>query len=179
MIYKDFIACVARHQTEQVKVLYFESCCSTTAIPNSILGLVPNLIRLLQEIQPSLCKKGQIMHLFGLQPCAIAPYSSEYKKADSRVHTQHSDPHLCCVLKYLLLYNHSHQPSTWSEENTIVIDFTTGEVMDNQRYLSLVFNHKPEGISYGMLYHSDQDHTRIHAAKDERLFNTMHQYYDC
>ncbi|MBP6104766.1 MAG: hypothetical protein KA508_06910 [Gammaproteobacteria bacterium] len=167
MVYKDFIACVERHQTEKVRALYFESCCATTTIPDPILSSVPKLVQLLEKTEPPLCQKGQSIYLFGLQPCAMAS------------HSDISRQHLCCVLKYLLLDDGSHQPSDWSGEHNIVIDFSTGEVMDNQRYLSKVFDQKSAGISYGMLHDADQSNTQVHAITLKKDLNIAQKYYDC
>lgn len=167
MVYEDFIACVEQHQTNKVKALYFKSCCATTALPHPILASIPTLVQFLEKTEPSLCQKGQSLYLFGLQPCAMA------SPPDT------AQPHLCCVLKYLLLEEGKHKPSDWSEEHNLVIDFTTGEVMDSQHYLSRVFDQASQGISYGMLYHSHQYNTRVHAITSEKGLNISQKYYDC
>ncbi len=167
VIYEDFIACVEQHQTDKVKALYFESCCTTKAIPNPVLSGVPSLIQFLEKTEPALCQKGQCLYLFGLQPCAMVPHSDA------------SEQQLYYVLKYLLLDDNKNRPADWSEEHNIVIDFSKGEVMDNQRYLSKVFDQKPEGISYGMLYHAVPCNTPVQALISEQGLNPVQTHYDC
>jgi hypothetical protein len=51
--------------------------------------------------------------------------------------------------------------------------------MDNQRYLSRVFDQMPEGISYGILYRSSQYNTQIHSNIPEKNLNPVRKHYDC
>lgn len=165
MDYGDFIEFVGRHQTERVKGLHFDSCCATNGIPSSVLSFIPQLIRLLHNSHIFLSEPDQIIYLFGLQPCVIALQPSLSEIADEK----NSESHLCYVIKYLLLDRHQKQPSTWSKEHNLVINFTTGQLMDNQYYLSMVFNLDTQGTVYGKIYDQEANDTLFNKVTPQSL----------
>ena len=162
MLYNNFIACTRSHETEFVKGLYFESCCAMETIPDSICSLIPQLICLLQKQRLMIGSQNQVMYLFGLQVCSVVPNSNNQDMTDLIVHSKYPAQSLYYVLKYLLLERNLKKPDTWDHEHNLVVNFNSGDVMDNLYYLSLVFEQKPQGTLYGNFYDQDQSRKYSH-----------------
>ena len=152
MTYQEFIECIEAHQTESIRALSIENSCATDKIPDEILLLIPNLIELLKSCFSKFCKEDQILALHGLQPCMLALESESQKSRDLKL-SKNALAHLCCSLQYMVLSKDSQKKEepkkVWDKTQTMVIDFTTGKVMDNEEYLAQALKLPKKGEVYG------------------------------
>lgn len=152
MIYREFIDILGKTQTKQVKAIAFPSSCAITRIPRAFNILLPCIVQCIQAEINSFCSTNELIAIFGLQMSSGTVQTEMPKKLHRIYDKHHSNYHLCCVLSYLILpIENSTLPEDWQNSRSILIDFTSGEIMDGERYLSLVFNHPVNGKLYGTL----------------------------
>lgn len=150
MIYTDFIKHLRALETKHIRVLSFPSSCSESQLPENFSCLFPEILNILEQNISVLSPENKIIGLFSLQAAAGRISSSLRKK----LHCQAPDYHLCYVLNYLILpfsASNKYQVSDWDKYQSLVIDFTSGEVMDIDRYLFLSGYYGTEGKIYGHL----------------------------
>ena len=151
MFYQDFIQCVHEQDSAKIKALNIEESCATEQVPQEVLYLFPALIKLLEK-NLTFVSSNEVMLLFGLQPCAVFIHS-DFPLTSNRIFDK-EDPsrHLCCVLQYFLASKISTgQDRNWQKTETVVVDFTTGFLMDNECYFAKVFDLPSQGLVYGNL----------------------------
>jgi hypothetical protein len=152
MEYTYFIGILKQHQTRHVKALAFPQSCAPVQIPGLFGLLLPDIVELLENRIDQFCTGDQVLALFGLQPGSIALASDYPQQHDRIINAQHPRVHLCCSLAYLTSAEQQlMQIETWHGSQNIIIDFTTGAVMDGRQYLALVLNQPLPGIIYGTL----------------------------
>jgi hypothetical protein len=153
MTYDHFIAALKQHQTAHVKALAFPESCAPQKIPDSFASLLPDVVELLEKHIQQFCKETQeILILFSLQPGSVTVNSDTPITLNRIINDQCPTNHLCCSLSYLIVPKTEFKRVTsWQGAQTIMVDFTTGVVMDGDRYLSLLFSAAPAGIAYGNL----------------------------
>lgn len=170
MVYQDFIRCIEQHQTARVTALAISESCSMQSIPKVILSLIPNMIEILDKKHHHFSANNEIIAIFGLQPCLLA-IKSEFPKTSKRIiNKERSDNHLCCVLKYVSLSREQlAKQSTWLTSHDLIIDFTTGNLMDHQYYLSQVIPLSAQGTIFSVL-----DNANLHAVWQKISTNYHH-----
>lgn len=157
MVYQDFIKKVDQQKSRTVKALSLENSCSTNKIPAIVLSLIPNLIQLLEN-HSSFSHPKQNLMLCGLQPVAVS-IQSIFPLLSKRIWDLcHPNMHFCCVLHYLFIPKkiRTLEMTENYQCQTLIIDFTTGLLMDNQCYLSKALGLLPtNGTVYGCLNQDD------------------------
>lgn len=153
MKYQNFIAQLKQYETAHIKTVAFPGCCTMDEIPDVFASLLPEIIQNLENNLLSLCAQNQVLAVIGMQigpPMleSIAPL--ELKRIYSK---QNPSQHFCLVLQYLLLTPEQLEQDieSWYGSETLMIDFTTGKIMDAEYYLSLMLNKPVQGICYGQL----------------------------
>lgn len=152
MEYVNFINTLMRCQTRSIKAIPFHSSCAPAQIPDEFSALLPNLVELLEGSIDLFCKTDQVLVLFGLQPSSIA-LTSELPISLQRV-IDGSSPnmHLCCSLAYLTATEQRLKNiHSWEGAQNIIVDFTLGTVMNDERYIAQVLGEPPRGLVYGSL----------------------------
>jgi hypothetical protein len=153
MKYDHFINVLRKHQTPHIKAVAFPESCAPNKIPESFAALLPDIIELLEtRIQQFCTKTHQILVLFGLQLGSMTVNSNIPLSQGRIINDQQPTNHLCCSLSYLVVQKNELQHiQSWHGAQTIMVDFTTGLVMDAQQYVSLLFSEPSTGITYGKL----------------------------
>lgn len=157
MKYEDLIRLMEKYQTVRVKSIYFQNSCATQRIPWSFSALIPNIIEIINSHIDLLCKENEIVAIFGLQPGPPALESDWPGLFNRTFDEKYPHDHFCLVLQYLMTTK-ANLPTltTWSGSQNLMIDFTTGELMDEERYLAMLGHDYPiKGQLYGVLDHSD------------------------
>jgi hypothetical protein len=174
MTYQQFIYYLKKNQTDNVKPLYIPESCSVNQIPQAFATLLHDIVSLIQNQLDLFCAQNQWVALFGFQ-VASGFIQSSLPKLFKRIHyPEQPDCHFCCVLYYRTLtpkeyINRKQFPrcsagtaekiESWGAYKTIVVDFTTGTVMDVEHYLGLITQTHDKGKIYGSL-----DARRLQAA---------------
>jgi len=152
MIYEEFIRCLKRLETTQIKVLSFPSSCTLTQLPEAFHTIFPELINILQNNFAEFCQQDEVMGLFSLQAAAgriESPLPQQYNRI---YFLEQPDCHFCCVLNYLILSAEKiTKINDWKNYHSIVVDFTSGDIMTIEHYLFLTANYPAEGKVYGQL----------------------------
>ena len=153
MKYQDFIAIVKQHQTAQIKTVAFPGCCTMDEIPDVFASLLPEIIQILADNLPSLCAENQVLTVIGMQIGPPMLESVMPLKLKRIYNADYPTQHFCLVLQYLLLTSEQLQQGvdSWYGSETLMIDFTTGKIMDAEYYLSLMLNNTLKGICYGQI----------------------------
>jgi hypothetical protein len=158
MTYNHFICILKKHQTPRIKALALPKSCAPHKIPQSFASLLPDIIELLEKHIHYFCLDAhQILALFGLQPTSVTINTDMPINANRIINEQEPTNHLCCSLTYLVTSKlELEHIESWQDAQTIMIDFTSGLVMDGPRYMSMLFGGPLAGIAYGNL-----DHTKL------------------
>jgi hypothetical protein len=159
MIYEQFIGALREHETPHIKALSFPESCSPKKIPDAFLSLLPQIIKILEKQLTKLCKLNQVVALFGLQTAPIAIKSTLPVTSKRIINIKNTEHHLCCSLSYLITSaeNFNHIKS-WEGAENIIIDFTSGEIMDSDYYIAKLSNGAPKrNHLYGALDASHLD----------------------
>jgi len=150
MEYNNFISTIKTYQTKWITAIYIPNSCAMTQIPTAFGLMFPSLLEIVQCNYDNLCAKNKIIAVFGLQ-VSFTPIISDLPELFDRViNDEIPKCHFCCNLDYLAI-----EPSklkniqSWEGSQTIVIDFTTGMVMDSAEYLNKIFS---KSDSPGMVY---------------------------
>lgn len=153
MKYEHFIKTLKQCQTPRIRAVAFPKSCSPHKIPEVFAALIPHIIKLLEEHIAHFCQTNyQILVLFGLQPSSININTSVPITLNRIINRQQPTNHLCCSLTYLVVSKKEFENiNSWQGAQAIIIDFTTGLVMDGKHYISLLFNEPSKGIIYGEL----------------------------
>jgi hypothetical protein len=141
MTYEQFIGTLMQHETSHVKALSFPESCSPRRIPDNFLVLLPAIIKILDRQKSKLCQINQIVALFGLQAAPVAIKSSLPITSQRIIDARNPEQHLCCSLAYLITCTHTlSQIKSWEGAENIIVDFTSGEIMDGNYYLAKLAN---------------------------------------
>lgn len=154
MDYSDFVNVLKQCQTPRIKVLSFPESCAPHKIPSGFLGLLPAVVQLLNSCLQMFCRDSQqVLALFGLQLGSVMINSDAPLQLQRVIDQKNPRQHLCCSLAFLTLSEREmQQTKNWQTAHTLMIDFTTGLVMDGDYYTALVMNESPsEGVVYGTL----------------------------
>ena len=99
------------------------------------------------------------MTIFSMQSASIPITSSLPEYLDRIIDPEHPDWHFCCNLNYMTLKGNEDQNlKAWSNAKTVVIDFTTGILMNATRYVAEI-THQDQGIYYGLLDQTQLEQT--------------------
>lgn len=139
MEYQEFINTIAEHQTANIKALNIPESSAPGSIPPSFKELIPDVINIIATHFDELADGMPAIGIFGLQTMSFA-IKSDLPLNTNRIITQTSAKnHLCCVLYYLPLSTSAtldaDSKMDWRQYKSIVLDFTRGSVMDQERYL--------------------------------------------
>lgn len=152
MDYTQFIKAVNRHKTANITALKIPSSCAMEQIPDLFSNLMGNICDIIKSNINKFCNNNEVIAIFGLQP-SIAPITSEIpKKLNRIINPKHPDWHFCCTLSYMALKTEKISTTkSWHNSKSIVIDFTTGAIIDADRYLTTILSQKINGTVYGCL----------------------------
>ncbi len=151
MDYKAFINAIDTCNAKKIKSFYLKGICYTKQLPNNLLPLLKEAIRVLDNSTTFFQEKMEI-YFYSIQ---FTPFSieSELPQTTQRIF-QHKSPriHLTCSLQYIKK-NTSNYPTLndFSHSDSIVIDFTSGEIGDRNYYLSKIKNKKSATGLLGMI----------------------------
>jgi hypothetical protein len=152
MTYDEFINTLHSHQTAQIKPLSFPSCCAPSPIPSEFVTLLPEIVQILNSNIQKLCGRDEVFAVIGMQ---LGPpmLSSIWPKLLNRIiHKNQPNHHFCCVLQYLIVKQDTLSTvDSWDGVQTMVVDFTTGTLMDADRYFNIALGEKAKGVTYGRI----------------------------
>jgi hypothetical protein len=153
MKYKHFINLLEQHQTKHIKMLAFPGCCTMDEIPDIFASLLSEIFQILEENLRLLCANNQVLAIIGMQKGPPMLESSVPVMANRVYSPDHPQQHFCLVLQYLLLTPEQIEQGvdSWYGSETLMIDFTTGKIMDAEYYLAALLNQTPKGVCYGQV----------------------------
>ena len=127
-------------QTERTKVLLLLSSRAAAGIPKVFTSTFPSIIANLTANLDKICR-GAINHaptitLFDLQVPVVAIWSELPQKLHRVIDARNPGQHFCRILRYY---------------RNLVIDFTTGEIMDDNQYLRRLNLTKKPGMVLGLI----------------------------
>jgi hypothetical protein len=152
MDYHYFINRIKHHETDRIRAFRGARRTKPEQIPDAFALLMPEIIKILQLNISRICPTGMGMVIFGLQPAGGMSVSNRPQLLNRRVKGQSNKSHFCCTLDYVLSPMEKIGVSEgWDHTHSIVIDFTSGEIMDCDRYHSQLFNKPETGVLFGRI----------------------------
>lgn len=158
MIYDHFIGTIRKNQTSHVKAISFQGSCAIERVPNALSALIPDITKALENNFHKLCKKNQVIALFGIQPGPPLLESEQPLQLNRVLSKSTPKQHLCLSLQYVVAASDKlEQLKNWEGASTLIIDFTTGLIMDSQYYFAKYFNCDLKGTVYAQIKSSSLD----------------------
>jgi len=152
MTYQSFINFLTSLETKNVKAIPFLNSCATTQIPNSFLVLFPEIIKFLHKHLNEFCHENEIIGIFGLQITAHNLKSNLPKQLNRIAYLHSPSEHFCCNLNFLVSNQKTIKAiNNWHGYKSLIIDFTTGEIMNPEQYIYLLAFTDKAGKIYGKL----------------------------
>lgn len=152
MLYTGFINCLRKAETTRVKALSIPSSCALTQIPCAFQMLIPHIVKLIDQNIDQFCHVHQIVAWFGLQVTSGGIQSNLPQQLNRIHYPYYANVHFCCVLSYLTVDHDAFSAiDSWQNYQSLVIDFTTGDLMDNQHYIFQMLGQSSPGRIYGQL----------------------------
>lgn len=152
MKYDYFIGMLKYHQTTRIRAFNGPQQTNPEHVPDAFALLIPDIISILTENFNEFCGLDQGIVIFGLQPASRMIASNIPLEQERFIDGFQIDYHLCCTLDFFKVPMSQIDEADWHCTDSIVIDFTTGEVMDSDRLLSKLHYFLPEqGKLYGRI----------------------------
>lgn len=154
MHYDYFIGMIKAYETDKITAFQSQKYNTSNAIPDAFALLIPDVVNLLSKHIDELCESHQRMVIFGLQPAGAMLTSNQPLASKRTLNLKgfQADFHFCCTLEYFLTSAEDIDSSTnWSQTYSLVLDFTSGEMMDTEQYIKRLFSDKTEFQIIGRL----------------------------
>lgn len=134
-----FFGMVGQFETNRIQA--YQGAIDSSAlhqVPEAFGVLLQSIITIFHQNLDKFCQPDQKLLLIGLQPLAIK-YYSDYPIEKKRIFSaDDSRAHFCCTLEYMRAGLSQPANMPWQDTRSILIDFTTGEVMDRDFFLARI-----------------------------------------
>jgi hypothetical protein len=119
-------------------------------IPESFACTFPSIVSVINSNLKAICdNRWQTIALYTLEPAGLAIVNRE-PNPNRIVDPKNREHHFCCFLKYMLLDKKRLKTVTKPNEGKIiVVDFTTGLIMNIDQYFYILKIGKNPGAIYG------------------------------
>lgn len=152
MQYDYLMGMIKSHETRRIRAFNGTKQSNPEPIPAAFALLMPEIMAILTKSLNDLCEFDQGMVIFGLQPASGMISSNSPLEHERFIDGLPLDYHFCCTLDFFKIkLGQTDKNTIWGHTNSIVIDFTSGEVMDSDRFLSKVHFFADQGILYGRI----------------------------
>lgn len=158
MTYDYFIKMVKHHQTDRIRAFSGSQQANPEHVPTAFVLLMPEIIAVLNENLETICEPEQVMVIFGLQPATRMIASNKPLEKERFIEGLQPDYHLCCTLDFFKVAVDHMGSESWNCTDSIVIDFTSGEIMDSDQLLAKLNLDSKPGKLYG---HINEDALEI------------------
>ena len=139
MQYEHFIKAIETYQTKHVQAIAFPASCAPEQAPSEFAAFLADVIILLEQYHHALCQSDEIIAIFGIQAGPALLKSQLPLRLDRIAYDNNPTYHFCLILQYLVTdSNQLSQLSSWQGSHNLVLDFTTGYIMDPAYYVALV-----------------------------------------
>lgn len=180
MKYDYFIGMVKHHQTTRIRAFSGLQQTNPEHVPAAFALLMPEIFSILNEHISDICNTDEVMVIFGLQPASRMIASNMPLEKERFIKGLQPDYHLCCTLDFFKVPMQQIESSdAWSCTDSVVVDFTSGELMDSDRLLAKLHASSENGKLYGCIREDALDIAwtiaKIKQAKEKGngfLFNT-------
>lgn len=143
MKYDYLIGMVKQHETSRIRAFNGPQQTNLESVPDAFALLIPEIIRILNRNLNEICDPDQKVVIFGLQPASGMITSSQPFEKARFIKGLWLDYHFCCTLDFFKVkISEGYEAHNWHCTDSVIIDFTSGEIMDSDRFLA-----KLEGIS--------------------------------
>lgn len=152
MQYNQFISVIEHYQTEHVKAISFPGSCAPEQVPSEFVVLFPDIISALEQQHHSLCQPDEVIAIFGIQAGPALLKSRLPLRLNRIICDGNPTYHFCLVLQYLIIKPcQLGQLSSWQSSRNLVLDFTTGQIMDPAYYVALIQQQVQHGLLLGQM----------------------------
>lgn len=152
MTYDYFIGMVKHHQNTRIRAFSGVQQTNPEHVPAAFALLMPEIFSILNEHLDDICDMDEVMVIFGLQPASRMFASNMPLEKERFIEGLQPDYHLCCTLDFFKVpMQQIESNDAWSCTNSVVVDFTSGEVMDSDRLLAKLQVSSESGKLYGRI----------------------------
>jgi len=152
MDYQDFVGALSRCEGKNVKVRAIKNLCYPTPIPEAILPLFQDMMGILQAARKTLFKKDEKIIIFGIQFTPVARESDAPLALKRVFNPKAPKTHLSCSVQYVKKsMSDSSEINPVKSCESVIVDFTVGEVVDSNYYLSKITHQNFGGKLYGLI----------------------------
>lgn len=147
-----FFGMLSQFETDRVKAHKLDvEACAFSSVPKPFALLLNNIIHILDANLDELCLADERVVLLGFQPSAVTYHSVMPENLGRVISPDRACEHMCCTLGYMV-EGLNNPASTWQKTQSLVIDFTSGMVMDGAYFCDLLSNKTPrQGHLLGIL----------------------------
>lgn len=139
MQYEHFIRVIESYQTQHVQAIAFPGSCAPEQVPSEFAVLFADIVIALEQKHHLLCQPDEVIAIFGIQAGPALLKSRLPLRLNRIICDGNPTYHLCLVLQYLITKpSQLRQLSSWQGSRNLVLDFTTGHIMDPAHYVALV-----------------------------------------
>jgi hypothetical protein len=155
MEYKNFMQLLEQSARKRIKPLPLLTSSLPTRIPEAFRWTIPSIIAVLDANLNKICPaRNKIIAIYSLKIATLAIWS-KILHPDRIIDSINKQYHFICILSYMLVEQEKLATITvWTSEAThnIAIDFTTGEIMDQNCYFKKAHCPQPDsGMIYGYI----------------------------
>ncbi|MEM1244230.1 MAG: hypothetical protein AAGG80_05355 [Pseudomonadota bacterium] len=152
MDYDYFIGMIQNYETDRIKAFRGDTHTAFERIPNAFVLLIPEIINLLSKNINKLCQPDQGILIFGLQPAGGMIASDQPIDLKRTIEGYQANYHFCCTLDYIAApLAELETYKEWHNTQSIVIDFTAGELMDADHYAARLSQQRSQGTILGRI----------------------------
>lgn len=152
MNYDYFIGMVKHHETNRIRAYRGTQQTSPEHVPAAFALLMPEIISIINFNFSEICKPEESIVIFGLQPASAMIASNQPLELGRSIEGLQPDYHFCCTLDFFRTTTiEPHQNEEWVNTDSIIVDFTTGQMMDSDRFLAKLHFLPKQGKFYGRI----------------------------
>lgn len=141
---------VKHHETRRIRAFRGEQQGSPEHIPSAFALLMPEVISALNDNLEDICTQDEALVIFGLQPASAMIASNLPLEKNRSIDGLQPDYHFCCTLDFFKVsLEECNNIESWTSTDSVIVDFSAGEVMDSDRFLAKLHGLPQAGTIYG------------------------------
>lgn len=176
MQYEHFIRVIESYQTNHVKAISFPGSCAPDQVPPEFAVLFADIVITLEQQHHLLCQPDEVIAIFGIQAGPALLKSKLPLRLNRIICDGNPTYHLCLVLQYLVTKpNQLSQLSSWQGSRNLLLDFTTGQMMDPVYYIGLMQQQPQQGLLLGQM--NQQRLSRVWEGLNQSHFRQVLKHY--
>lgn len=137
MKHEYLIGKIKQYQTPRIRAYEGGVNSKPEQVPAAFALLIPEIFAILSVNLDNICEPSEGLVIFGLQPASTMLTSNAPMELKRSIPSLQPDYHFCCTLDYFIVpLGELDKTHHWQKTHSIIIDFTSGKLMDSDRFLA-------------------------------------------